>query len=81
MLIFRSNKPEARQFTHWVTSVVLPAIRKDGGYVMGEEKVATGEMSMDDTIAKVTLMVETKMRRLALERASVAGELTLVTPN
>ena len=59
MLIFRSNKPEARQFTHWVTSAVLPAIRRDGGYVMGEEKVATGEMSMDDMIAKVTSIIET----------------------
>lgn len=34
-LIFASRKPEARAFRQWVTSVVLPAIRKDGGYVMG----------------------------------------------
>jgi len=26
---------------------------------MGEEKVATGEMSMDDMIAKVTSIIET----------------------
>ena len=61
--------------------MVLPAIRRDGGYVMGEEKVATGEMSMDDMIAKVTLILETKMQDLARERTSVAGELTFVTPN
>ncbi|UWP89100.1 BRO-N domain-containing protein [Aliiroseovarius crassostreae] len=30
-LIMRSNKPEAQQFQDWVTKVVLPAIRKDGG--------------------------------------------------
>lgn len=40
-LIMRSDKPEARAFQDWVTKVVLPSIRKDGGYVMGEEKVAT----------------------------------------
>ena len=40
-LIMRSDKPEARAFQDWVTKVVLPAIRKDGAYVMGEEKVAT----------------------------------------
>ncbi|USQ73511.1 hypothetical protein NF552_05105 [Roseomonas mucosa] len=34
----RSDKPEARQFQEWVTRDVLPAIRKDGAYVMGEEK-------------------------------------------
>lgn len=37
-LIMRSDKPEARQFQDWVTRDVLPAIRKDGAYVMGEEK-------------------------------------------
>ncbi|MRM97712.1 phage antirepressor [Riemerella anatipestifer] len=31
-LIMRSNKPEARKFRKWVTSEVLPAIRKYGTY-------------------------------------------------
>lgn len=31
-LIMRSNKPEAKRFRKWVTSVVLPSIRKTGGY-------------------------------------------------
>lgn len=43
-LVMRSDKPEAKGFQDWVTKVVLPAIRKDGGYIMGEEKVVTGEM-------------------------------------
>ncbi len=34
-LVMRSNKPEARAFQDWVTREVLPAIRKDGAYVMG----------------------------------------------
>lgn len=37
-LIMRSDKPEARAFQDWVTRIVLPAIRKDGGYIVGEEK-------------------------------------------
>ena len=32
-LTFRSNKPEAKAFTKWVTAEVLPAIRKTGVYV------------------------------------------------
>ena len=44
-LIMRSDEPSARPFQDWVTKVVLPAIRKDGGYIAGEEKVATGELS------------------------------------
>lgn len=31
-IILRSNKPEAKRFKKWVTSEVLPAIRKTGGY-------------------------------------------------
>lgn len=31
-LIFRSNKPDAKSFRKWVTSEVLPTIRKTGGY-------------------------------------------------
>lgn len=41
-LIMRSDKPIAKRFQDWVTRDVLPAIRKDGMYVLGEEKVATG---------------------------------------
>jgi prophage antirepressor-like protein len=35
-LVMRSDKPDARAFQGWVTRVVLPAIRKDGSYVLGE---------------------------------------------
>ncbi len=31
-LILRSRKPEAQRFRKWVTSEVLPAIRRTGGY-------------------------------------------------
>ena len=40
-MIMRSDKPEARAFQDWVIGVVLPAIRKDGGYIMGQEKGLT----------------------------------------
>lgn len=52
-LIMRSDKPEARVFQDWVTRVVLPAIRKDGAYIMGEEKVATGEVTAEELAARV----------------------------
>lgn len=31
-IILRSNKPEAKRFKKWITSEVLPSIRKTGGY-------------------------------------------------
>lgn len=46
-LIFQSRKPEAKEFQDWVFGTVFPSIRKDGGYVENEEKVATGEKSED----------------------------------
>lgn len=35
--ILRSRRKEAKDFRKWVTSVVLPSIRKHGGYAKGQE--------------------------------------------
>lgn len=37
-LIMRSRKPEAKAFRKWVTSEVLPAIRRTGSYALDETK-------------------------------------------
>jgi len=42
-LIFKSRKPEAKQFKRWVTHTVLPSIRKTGGYIYGEENCESEE--------------------------------------
>ena len=65
-LVLRSNKPEAKPFQDWVTKTVLPAIRKDGAYIMGEEKVATGEMSEDELVLKALGILQKKVERLSL---------------
>ena len=36
-LIIRSNKPQAKPFRKWVTSEVLPSIRKSGSYKMEKD--------------------------------------------
>lgn len=36
-LIISSKLPKAKQFKHWITSEVLPTIRKTGGYVSDDE--------------------------------------------
>ena len=35
MVIFRSDKPEAKAFKRWVTHEVLPSIRRTGRYELG----------------------------------------------
>lgn len=42
-LIFRSNKPEAKKFSKWVRSEVLPALRKTGKYCL-----KGGKPTLDD---------------------------------
>ena len=37
-LVMKSRKPEAKAFRKWVTSVVLPAIRKDGRAIHRDER-------------------------------------------
>lgn len=36
-LILSSELPSAKAFKRWVTSEVLPSIRKNGGYIAGQE--------------------------------------------
>ena len=64
-LILRSRKPQAKAFKKWVTGTVLPAIRKDGMYVMGEEKVAKGELEETEFVLKAIQMLSAKVERFA----------------
>ena len=48
-LIFRSNKPEAKRFRKWVTSEVLPQIRRTGRYTLGkmDYRIAAGKLILE----------------------------------
>ncbi|QMV63051.1 BRO family protein [Pseudomonas berkeleyensis] len=72
--VIRSDKPQAKAFQDWVTRVVLPAIRKDGAYVLGEEKVVTGEISEDELILRAMQAQQKKVERLVFERDRLAAQ-------
>lgn len=36
-VVFRSDKPEAKKFTNWVSQEVLPSIRKHGAYITSDK--------------------------------------------
>ena len=38
-LILSSKLDSAKRFKHWVTSDVLPSLRKNGGYIIGQEQM------------------------------------------
>lgn len=43
-LIFGSRLESAKKFRHWVTSEVLPSLRKNGGYVVDQDKMSDEEL-------------------------------------
>ena len=57
--IFRSNKPNAEQFTEWVTSEVLPSIRKHGIYATDN----TIENILNNPDFGIKLLTELKKER------------------
>ncbi|HBN6175936.1 TPA: hypothetical protein L3V69_000536 [Vibrio parahaemolyticus] len=65
-LVMRSNKPDAEKFQDWVCEEVLPKIRQDGMYIAGEEKIDSGEMSIEEMTLKVHEYLQNKVNRLTL---------------
>lgn len=55
-VILRSDKPNAKKFRKWVTSEVLPSIRKNGGYIAGQETLSDEEL-----MAKALLVANNKI--------------------
>lgn len=55
-LVFKSRKPNAEKFTAWVTDDVLPSIRKNGGYILGQE-----ELTEDELLAKALVVAQNKI--------------------
>lgn len=55
-LIFGSKLESAKRFKRWVTSEILPSIRKNGGYIAGQEN-----MSDDELLAKALMVAQNKI--------------------
>ena len=67
-LILRSNKPNAKPFRKWVTSEVLPSIRKTGSYTMALPKTYSEALrQLADAVEakeKIQLQLEVKTQQL-----------------
>lgn len=55
-LITHSKLPSAERFESWVFDEVLPSIRKNGGYISGQET-----MSDDELLAKALMVAQNKI--------------------
>lgn len=73
-LVLKSRKPEAKAFQRWVTHDVLPALRREGGYMASRD----GE-TPEETMARAVLLaqqtIDRQRRRVAeLEARNAAIE-------
>lgn len=66
-LVLSSKLPSAKKFKHWVTSEVLPTIRRHGAY-MTEEALEKAITEPDFLIRLATQLKEEKAKRLEAER-------------
>ncbi|CAK1237775.1 hypothetical protein R53653_IHELHDKM_01044 [Fructobacillus cardui] len=72
--VLGSNKPEAKKFKHWVTSEVLPSVRKHGVYMTSEkiEEVLTNP----DTIIRLA----TELKNERQEKLQYQSQVTVMMP-
>ena len=63
-LVFSSEMPKAKNFKHWVTSEVLPSIRKTGSYSI-QKKVDS--YMIEDSIARAKRWIEEEEERRTLK--------------
>lgn len=81
-VILDSRKKKAKMFRKWVTSEVLPAIRKTGGYMVTKQDdtpemiMARAVMVAQDTIKRH----EQRMRELENDNKRKSAEITVMRP-
>lgn len=73
-LVLRSNLPAAKQFKRWVTSEVLPAIRKSGGYIK-----ADAGMTPEEIMARAHLIAEETINRLEQKNRELTADVSRLT--
>lgn len=75
-VILRSDKPEAKPFRKWVTSEVLPTIRKHGGYLTPQkiEEVLLNP----DTIIRLATDLKTEQEKVKALEVKVEQDKPLV---
>ena len=65
-LILSSKLPQAKDFKRWITTEVLPSIRKNGGYIKNQEN-----MSNEEILANAVLLAN----HLIAEKEKIIEEL------
>ena len=67
-LILSSKLPKAKEFKRWITSEVLPSIRKNGGYIRGQETLSDAEILSRAIMVSQNILREREAKIAALEQ-------------
>ena len=70
--IFQSRKESAERFTEWVTSEVLPSIRKNGGYIAGQETLSDEEL-LSKALMVAQRKIDEKNNIIAMQDSRIQG--------
>ena len=57
-LVISSKLPSAKRFKHWVTSEVIPSIRKNGGYIANQENLTPEQIVANALIVANKIIAE-----------------------
>lgn len=74
-LVLSSKLPGAKKFRRWVTSEVLPSIRKHGEYINGQET-----MSDEELLARALLMAHSKIEEKDRQLEALKAQAELDAP-
>lgn len=74
-LVFSSKLPNAERFTDWVTEEILPSIRRNGGYIAGQE-----QMSPEELMARALDVAHNIIRRLETENSNLTVKNAIMAP-
>lgn len=65
-LVLSSKLPTAKAFKRWITSEVIPSIRKTGGYIAGQEQLSPAELMAKALMVAQKTLAERDARISAL---------------
>lgn len=69
-LVLASRKKEAKDFKRWITHEVLPSIRKNGGYIAGQETLSDEEL-LSKALMVAQRKIEEKNQLIAMQDSRI----------
>ena len=74
-LVLSSKLPGAKKFRRWVTAEVIPSIRRNGGYIHGQE-----EMTPEELMAKALIVAKKTIESQNLRLSTLTVEKQIMAP-